>query len=185
MSDRIGAMRYQSTESSRLAVATDLTRPNNPSGVAIDRSMAAAPDAGARRWMRALGLCCYLAAGLMLAGAVILPIVTFAIFVFWLKTIVGALLGDIADNIGLGSGASPVGQVFDVPGHDPTGIVLLVAVIGSAVASGLAIAAFVLLCTESFLIIGALGLFLIGRRLRRGPQLSRRPTLRAAGPIHR
>jgi hypothetical protein len=53
--------------------------------------------------------------------------------------------------------------------QDPVGsTIAIVAVVGTALVSGLGIVVFILVCTEAILIIGAIVLFLIGRRLRRG-----------------
>ena len=110
-------------------------------------------------WARGLGLCCYIAAGLCLAGAIILPIVALVFFIIWIRLVAGAAIQTATSAISLSLYA---------PDHDPLGgTAAMVAVIGYAVVAGLGLAAVVLLVIEALLVVSALVLFLVGRRLRR------------------
>jgi hypothetical protein len=126
---------------------------------------AVATSSTPRHWRHTAGLCCYVAAGVLLAGAVILPIVAIVFFVGWLWILIDTAVHTAKDSIGPGL----LGQVIEMPGHDPLGgMAVMAAVIGSALVSGLVLTAVVLLCIEALLLTGALVFFLVGRRLRRG-----------------
>jgi hypothetical protein len=117
-------------------------------------------------WVRGLGMCCYVAAGLCLVVAVILPILALVVFIIWLRLVVGAAVQTATSAISLSLYA---------PDHDPLGgTAAMVVVIGSAVVAGLGLSAVILLVIEAVLVVSALILFLIGRRLRRA---------RPAGPV--
>src|SRR5262249_38300907 len=112
----------------------------------------AGPGRGAPGRHDTLARCCYVAASLMLVIAVLVLIIALVIFVFSIVLEVKALIDTASAS------------------QDPVGATIaIVAVVGTALASGIGIAAFLLVCSEAVLIIGALALFLIGRRLRRGP----------------
>jgi hypothetical protein len=86
----------------------------------------------------------------MLAAAVLVPIIVLVIVIFSVALELKALFDTASAS------------------QDPVGAtVAVVAVVGTAMASGLGIAAFLLACIEVILIVAAVVLFLIGRRLRR------------------
>jgi hypothetical protein len=142
------------------------------------------PGSAPGHWRHTAGLCCYVAAGILLAGAVILPIVALVFFVGWLWILIDAAVHTAKGSIGPG-GAGLLGQVIEMPGHDPLGgMAVMMAVIGSALVSGLVLTAVVLLSIEALLLIGALLFFLIGRRLRRGLRIhGNRPPVAAAARL--
>ena|SRR2546430_8791960 len=114
-------------------------------------------------WRANLGMCCYVVSGFLLAAAALLPIVSLGIFILWLRIMIAAAVRTGQQSIGAG----PLSQFIELPGHDPLGgMALMVAVIGSALVSGLLLTAVILLCIEVLLLVGSLILYLIGRRLR-------------------
>jgi uncharacterized membrane protein YhaH (DUF805 family) len=104
-----------------------------------------------RRSQDTLATCCNVAGGLMVALAVLVPLIALVIFIFSIAVELKALFDTASAS------------------QDPVGATIaIVAVVGTALASGLGVAAFLLVCSEVILIVGAIALFLIGRRLRRG-----------------
>jgi len=122
----------------------------DPNGVAT-ANRPPAYGHGRRRSHDTLARCCYVAGSLMLASAVLVLIIAVVIFVFSIAIELKALVDTV------GASEDPVGAA-----------IVIVAVVGTALATGLGIAAFLLICIEVVLIVGAIALFLIGRRLRRG-----------------
>ena len=119
-------------------------------GVVATERPVAGPGRGPRRRQDALALWCYTAGSLMLALAVLVPVIVLVVFVFSIVLELKALWDTASAS------------------QDPVGATIaIVAVVGTALASGLGIAAFVLVCIEVILIVAAVALFVIGWRLRR------------------
>ena len=121
----------------------------DPNGVVTNRPVVGRGQKPRRR-QDTLALCCYVAGSFMLASAVLVPIIVLVIFVFSIVLELKALFDTASAS------------------QDPVGATIAIgAVVGTALASGLGIAVFVLACIEVILIVAAVALFLIGRRLRR------------------